>query len=58
MADAVQFHLEKMLPELQDLENRGIFTKVLNFSIHPRLKSNPSSKRELILNTAFIRELE
>jgi hypothetical protein len=24
----VQFHLERMLPELEDLENKGIFTKV------------------------------
>ncbi|KAJ3064550.1 U3 snoRNP protein, partial [Rhizoclosmatium hyalinum] len=27
MAEQVQFHLEKMIPELEDLEQRGIFTK-------------------------------
>ncbi|KAJ3414189.1 pheromone processing endoprotease [Chytridiales sp. JEL 0842] len=27
MADSVQFHLERMLPELEDLENKGIFGK-------------------------------
>ena len=28
MADSVQFHLEKMLPEIEDLEKRGIFNAV------------------------------
>ena len=27
-AESVQYHLEKMLPELLDLEKRGIFDKV------------------------------
>ncbi|KAJ3292060.1 U3 snoRNP protein [Borealophlyctis nickersoniae] len=27
MADAVHYHLEKMVPELEDLEKRGIFSK-------------------------------
>ena len=29
MADDVHFQLEKMVPELQDLEKRGVFTSVI-----------------------------
>ncbi|RKO91087.1 U3 small nucleolar RNA-associated protein 6-domain-containing protein, partial [Blyttiomyces helicus] len=27
MADSVQYHLERMVPELEDLEQKGVFTK-------------------------------
>lgn len=28
MAETVQYYLERMIPELEDLEIKGIFTKV------------------------------
>ncbi|KAJ3105388.1 U3 snoRNP protein [Phlyctochytrium planicorne] len=48
MAESVQYHLERMLPELEDLENRGVFTKpeiklivkkrtALEYAIHRRI---------------------
>jgi hypothetical protein len=30
MADTVQFFLEGMIPELEDLEQKGLFTKVIH----------------------------
>ncbi|TPX37521.1 hypothetical protein SmJEL517_g00500 [Synchytrium microbalum] len=50
MAEQVQYHLERMLPELRDLEERGVFSKVeiksivksrtsFEYAIHRRITS-------------------
>lgn len=31
MADTVQFYMEEMIPEMRDLEQKGIFSKVRSF---------------------------
>jgi len=31
MADTVQFYMEEMIPEMRDLEQKGIFSKVRLF---------------------------
>lgn len=33
MADNVQYYLEQMVPELEDLEKKGLFSKVCDLDV-------------------------
>lgn len=61
MAESVQYYLERMIPELEGLEKKNIFSPVsvdqmlwFRFlNLYSRSRLNPSLKRELILNMLY-----
>ncbi|TPX36777.1 hypothetical protein SeMB42_g07052 [Synchytrium endobioticum] len=56
MAEQVQYHLERMLPELRDLEERGIFTKVeIKSIVKSRTSFEYSIHRRIVSKSDFLR---
>jgi len=45
MADTVRFYMEEMLPEMRDLEQKGLFTKVRPFCWPSESSPGQSLKR-------------
>eukprot|EP00899_Mesostigma_viride_P024656 jgi/Mesvir1/5375/Mv15455-RA.1 len=59
MADTVQYHMEQMLPELQDLEQKGLFTKEeLRRIIKKRNQFEYNLKRNAALKIDFLRYID
>eukprot|EP00898_Chlorokybus_atmophyticus_P002219 jgi/Chlat1/2999/Chrsp2S04709 len=59
MADTVQLMLEEMVPELEDLEKRGLFTrKELKEIIHQRRDHEYHLKRRAALRKDFVRYID
>ncbi|KAJ1962279.1 U3 snoRNP protein [Dipsacomyces acuminosporus] len=59
MAEAVQYHLEQMVPELEDLERKKLFTKVeLKAIVKKRTKFEYSLKRRQVARADFLRYIE
>ncbi|KAG0216542.1 U3 snoRNP protein [Mortierella sp. GBA30] len=59
MADTVQFYMEEMIPEMRDLEQKGIFTKKEITSIlKQREKYEYALKRRIAKKADFLRYIE
>ncbi|KAJ2720967.1 U3 snoRNP protein [Coemansia sp. Benny D115] len=59
MAENVQYHLERMVGELEDLERRELFTKAeLKSIVKKRTKFEYSLKRRRVPREAFLRYIE
>ncbi|KAF9164975.1 U3 snoRNP protein [Actinomortierella ambigua] len=59
MADTVRFYMEEMLPEIRDLEQKGIFSKVeLASIIKKREKFEYALKRRITKKADFLRYIE
>ncbi|KAG0226056.1 U3 snoRNP protein [Actinomortierella wolfii] len=59
MADTVRFYMEEMLPEIRDLEQKGIFSKVeLASIIKKREKFEYALKRRVTKKADFLRYIE
>ncbi|KAJ2160594.1 U3 snoRNP protein [Coemansia sp. RSA 552] len=59
MAEVVQYHLEQMVPELEDLERQGLFTKgELQAVVRKRTKFEYSLRRRRVASVDFLRYVE
>ncbi|KAF7731784.1 U3 snoRNP protein [Apophysomyces ossiformis] len=59
MADTVQFYLERMVPELEDLEKRGFFTKVeIKAIVKKRTNFEYALKRRIAKKIDYLRCIE
>ncbi|KAJ1903757.1 U3 snoRNP protein, partial [Coemansia sp. IMI 209127] len=59
MAEVVQYHLEQMVPELEDLERKGLFDKQdLRLLVKRRTKFEYALKRRRVAISDFLRYIE
>ncbi|KAI8371436.1 U3 small nucleolar RNA-associated protein 6-domain-containing protein [Radiomyces spectabilis] len=59
MADTVQFYLERMVPELEDLEKKGLFSKVeIKSIVKKRTNFEYALKRRIAKKIDFLRYIE
>ncbi|KAF9146480.1 U3 snoRNP protein [Mortierella sp. GBA39] len=59
MADTVQFYMEEMIPEMRDLEQKGIFSKTeVKSIIKQRQKFEYALKRRISKKADFLRYIE
>ncbi|KAL1920616.1 uncharacterized protein VTP21DRAFT_993 [Calcarisporiella thermophila] len=59
MADTVQYYLEQMVPELEDLENKGIFSKAeVKSIVKRRTKFEYALKRRISKKIDYLRYVE
>ncbi|KAG0348325.1 U3 snoRNP protein [Podila minutissima] len=59
MADTVRFYMEEMLPEMRDLEQKGLFSKVeITSIVKKREKFEYALKRRIAKKADFLRYIE
>ncbi|KAI9317650.1 U3 small nucleolar RNA-associated protein 6-domain-containing protein [Dichotomocladium elegans] len=59
MADTVQYFLEQMVPELEDLERKGLFSKAeIKSIVKKRTKFEYATRRRILKKIDFLRYIE